>query len=102
MTYTVRFTRSASDDLDRLYGFIIERDDADVDLASRALVAIPAGIATLESSPFTCRKAHSSMPFLRELIIPFGASGYVALFEIDDNQTVTILAMRHQLESDYH
>ncbi|WP_343674004.1 type II toxin-antitoxin system RelE/ParE family toxin [Paraburkholderia heleia] len=102
MTYTVRFTRSASDDLDRLYGFIVERDDADVDLASRALVAIPAGIATLESSPFTCRKAHSSMPFLRELIIPFGASGYVALFEIDDNQTVTILAMRHQLESDYH
>ncbi|WP_042271116.1 type II toxin-antitoxin system RelE/ParE family toxin [Paraburkholderia heleia] len=102
MTYTVRFTRSASDDLDRLYGFIVERDDADVDLASRALVAIPAGIATLESSPFTCRKAHSSMPFLRELIIPFGASGYVALFEIDDNQTVTILAMRHQRESDYH
>ncbi|MBB2930971.1 type II toxin-antitoxin system RelE/ParE family toxin [Paraburkholderia silvatlantica] len=102
MTYTVRFTRAASDDLDRLYGFIVERDDADVDLASRALVAITAGIATLESSPFTCRKAHSSMPFLRELIIPFGASGYVALFEIDDDQTVTILAVRHQRESDYH
>ncbi|PYE19057.1 plasmid stabilization system protein ParE [Paraburkholderia silvatlantica] len=102
MTYTVRFTRAASDDLDRLYGFIVERDDADVDLASRALVAITAGIATLQSSPFTCRKAHSSMPFLRELIIPFGASGYVALFEIDDDQTVTILAVRHQRESDYH
>jgi plasmid stabilization system protein ParE len=102
MTYTVRFTRAASDDLDRLYGFIIERDDADVELAARALVAITAGIGTLESSPFTCRKAHSSMPFLRELIIPFGASGYVALFEIDDAQTVTILAVRHQRESDYH
>jgi plasmid stabilization system protein ParE len=102
MTYTARFTRAASDDLDRLYGFIVERDDADVELASRALVAITAGIATLESSPFTCRKAHSSMPFLRELIIPFGASGYVALFEIDDDQTVTILAVRHQRESDYH
>lgn len=102
MTYTARFTRAASDDLDRLYGFIVERDDADVDLASRALVAITAGIATLESSPFTCRKAHSSMPFLRELIIPFGAAGYVALFEIDDDQTVTILAVRHQRESDYH
>ncbi|WP_434662070.1 type II toxin-antitoxin system RelE/ParE family toxin [Paraburkholderia sp. A3BS-1L] len=102
MTYTVRFTRAASDDLDRLYGFIVERDDADVELASRALVAITAGIATLESSPFTCRKAHSSMPFLRELIIPFGASGYVALFEIDDDQTVSILPARHQRESDYH
>lgn len=102
MTYTVRFTRAASDDLDRLYGFIVEGDDADVELASRALVAITAGIATLESSPFTCRKAHSSMPFLRKLIIPFGASGYVELFEIDDDQTVTILAVRHQRESDYH
>ncbi|MCG1043088.1 type II toxin-antitoxin system RelE/ParE family toxin [Mycetohabitans sp. B8] len=102
MTYAVRFTRAASDDLDRLYGFIVNRDDADVKIATRALAAIAAGIATLESSPFTCRKAHPSMPFLRELIIPFGMSGYVALFEIDDNQTVTILAVRHQRESDYH
>ncbi|KWK84682.1 plasmid stabilization protein [Burkholderia ubonensis] len=102
MTYRVRFTRTASDDLDRLYGFIVERDDADVELATRALAAIASGIATLESSPFTCRKAHPSMPFLRELIVPFGASGYVALFEIDDSETVTILAVRHQRENDYH
>ncbi|WP_322059555.1 type II toxin-antitoxin system RelE/ParE family toxin [Paraburkholderia sp. J63] len=102
MTNTVRFTRAASDDLDHLYGCIVERDDADVELTSRALVAIAAGIATLESSPFTCRKAHSSMPFLREPVIPFGASEYVALFEIDDDQTVTILALRRQRESDYH
>lgn len=102
MTYQVRFTRAASDDLDRLYGFIVDRDDADIELAARALAAIAAGIATLESSPFTCRKAHSSMPLLRELIISFGASGYVALFEIDDDRTVTILAVRHQRESDYH
>ncbi|KVM75220.1 type II toxin-antitoxin system RelE/ParE family toxin [Burkholderia ubonensis] len=102
MTYRVRFTRTASDDLDRLYGFIVEHDDADVELATRALAAIASGIATLESSPFTCRKVHPSMPFLRELIVPFGASGYVALFEIDDGETVTILAVRHQRESDYH
>ncbi|KVC79703.1 plasmid stabilization protein [Burkholderia ubonensis] len=102
MTYRVRFTRTASDDLDRLYGVIVERDDADVELATRALAAIASGIATLESSPFTCRKVHPSMPFLRELIVPFGASGYVALFEIDDSETVTILAVRHQRESDYH
>ncbi|KVO13141.1 plasmid stabilization protein [Burkholderia ubonensis] len=102
MTYRVRFTRTASDDLDRLYGFIVERDDADVELATRALAAIASGIATLESSPFTCRKVHPSMPFLRELIVPFGASGHVALFEIDDSETVTILAVRHQRESDYH
>ena len=55
----------------------------------------------LQSSPFTCRKA-SSNPLLRELIVPFGATGYVALFEISDAQTVTVAAVRHQRESDYH
>jgi plasmid stabilization system protein ParE len=40
--------------------------------------------------------------FVRELVIPFGASGYVALFEIEDSQVVTIVAVRHQREEDYH
>ena len=40
-------------------------------------------------------------PFLRELIIPFGSAGYVALFEIASNDTVNILAVRHQREEDY-
>jgi len=38
---------------------------------------------------------------LRELIIAFGANGYVALFEIEDSQTVTVLAIRHQREEDF-
>jgi plasmid stabilization system protein ParE len=38
---------------------------------------------------------------LRELIISFGANGYVALFEIEEGQTVTILAVRHQREDDF-
>jgi hypothetical protein len=41
-------------------------------------------------------------PFLREFIIPFGASGCVALFEIENRDTVTLLAVRHQREEDYH
>ncbi|MEO8310521.1 MAG: type II toxin-antitoxin system RelE/ParE family toxin [Caldimonas sp.] len=52
-------------------------------------------------SRFTCRKAGSSA-FLRELIIPFGRSGYVALFEIEDPASVLIVAVRPQLEDDYH
>jgi len=35
-------------------------------------------------------------------VIPFGATGYVALFEIDDDKTVSILAVRLQREDDYH
>ncbi|MCC8393811.1 type II toxin-antitoxin system RelE/ParE family toxin [Paraburkholderia sp. MMS20-SJTR3] len=102
MTYRVRFTHAATADLNRLYDFIIERDDTDLPLAERALQAIRDGIATLRTSPFTCRKAEQNTPFLRELLIPFGHTGYVALFEIESNQTVTVLAVRHQLEDDYH
>ena len=39
--------------------------------------------------------------FLHELIISFGANGYVALFENVDSQTVTVLAIRHQREEDF-
>jgi len=36
------------------------------------------------------------------LIIPFGATGCVALFEIVNETTVVIAAVRHQREEDYH
>ena len=69
--------------------------------ASGLVQVVPgAGLATF-SSPFTCRKAGQS-PFLRELVIPFGRSGYVALFEIEDASNIVIVAVRHQLEDDYH
>ncbi|QQC66647.1 type II toxin-antitoxin system RelE/ParE family toxin [Paraburkholderia ginsengisoli] len=102
MTYQVRFTRAAAADLERLYDFILERADTDWQLAERALQAIRGGVATLRTSPFTCRKVQRDTPFLRELLIPFGRSGYVALFEIESSQTVTVLAVRYQLEDDYH
>ena len=41
-------------------------------------------------------------PFLRELFIPFGSVGYVALFEIEGGDLVTVLAVRHQREDDYY
>jgi len=39
---------------------------------------------------------------VRELVIPLGRSGYVALFEITDAEDVVITAVRHQLEDDCH
>ncbi len=105
MSYRVRLTREAEADLERLFDFVLERELArtggDLGLAEQALVAIRAGVATLKTSPFTCRKTGQS-PFLRELIIPFGHSGYVALFEIIDPTDVVVSAVRHQLEDDYH
>lgn len=102
MSFRVRFTGEAEDDLVRLYEFILNRDDTDWALAERALDAIKHAIRSLEQSPFSYRKADAGSPFLRELVIPFGASGYVALFEIDNESSVTILAVRHQREDDYH
>lgn len=101
MSFSVRFAPEAEDDLVRLYEFILNRDETDWFIAERALDAIKNAIRNLEQSPFSYRKVDTLNPFLRELIIPFGASGYVALFEIDNESTVTILAIRHQREDDY-
>jgi plasmid stabilization system protein ParE len=103
VSFTVRYSASARDDLKRLYQYLLDRSTTveDLELAERALDAIVAAAETLSLSPFICRKAGTSSAF-RELLIPFGHSGYVALFEIDDASTVTVLAVRHQLEDDYH
>ncbi|MFO7542727.1 MAG: type II toxin-antitoxin system RelE/ParE family toxin [Thiobacillus sp.] len=99
MSYRVRYTRAARDDLLRLVAFLLERDPQAATLAREA---IGKSIGVLQEFPFTCRKAVPNNPFLREMVIPFGAAGYVALFEIGNNETVTILAIRHQREDDYH
>jgi plasmid stabilization system protein ParE len=105
VTFRVKLTVEANADLARLFEFVLQREllrqGGDLDVAERALEAIKNGIVTLRQSPFTCRKIGPS-PFLRELIIPFGRSGYVALFEIVDKENVVISAVRHQLEDDYH
>jgi len=98
--FRVRFTEEAEADLLRLYDFLLEHDLA---TAERALDAIKEALRLLEQFPFSCRKAGDGRhgPRIREMVIPFGASGYVALFEIEDARTVTVLAVRHQRESDY-
>ena len=98
MNYTVRFAPAAVRDLQRLFDFLAERD---VKAAGRARAAIAKGVGFLRSFPFSCRKASTEHPLLRELIISFGANGYVALFEIEDSRTVTVLAIRHQREEDF-
>ena len=102
MSYQVRFTQGAQTDLVRLYEFLLAKDLADWAYAERALEAIKNAIRSLELSPFSFRKTSPDNPFLRELVIPFASSGYVALFEVENANTVTVLAVRHQLEDDYH
>ena len=105
MTYAVLLSREAQEDLERLFDFVLERELAratgNLELAEQALTAIKAGLGVLERFPFPCRNAADS-PFLREIIIPFGSTGYVALFEVIDDKTVVVAAVRHQREDDYH
>ena len=101
MTYAVRFTKEAEVDLLRLIDFLIVQD---LSAARKAQAAIIEAVKFLTIFPFSCRKAEGSTgnSFVRELLIPFGNAGYVALFEIDDAKTVTVLTVRYQREDDYH
>ena len=99
MKYRVRYTRAAREDLVRLYSFLVEND---LVAARNALEAIRKSVSLLQDFPFTCRKVSPDNPFLREMVISYGAGGYVALFEIEAEGMVTILAVRHQREEDYY
>ena len=105
MKYQVIFSPEAQDDLERLFDYVLERElnsaTGDLDIPARAIKSIQHACQLLAHSPFSCRKAGHS-PFIRELIISFGSSGYVAMFEIRDSNQVIIGAIRHQHESDYH
>lgn len=101
MTYRVLLTQDAKADLERLEGFLLDRaqETGDWDLALRAVAAIEAEFAVLERNPFTCRRAGAD-PLERELVIPFGRSGYVALFYVESEDQVVVAALRHQREDD--
>ncbi len=99
MSFEVRISKAAQEDLQRLLAFLAP---VDYSAALRARAAIERGYGFLEEMPFACRKADDANAFLRELVIPFGGAGYVALFEITDGATITILAVRHQREDDFH
>jgi hypothetical protein len=102
--YTVTLLDGAVADLQRLEDFAIARELAshtpDWATPQRALDAVREGLLWLAWSPFSCRKAALGNGRSRELIVPFGSTGYVMLFEIVGNEVV-VGAVRHQREEDY-
>jgi plasmid stabilization system protein ParE len=104
MSFVVELSPAAEADLERLFDFLLDRSETTEDL-DRAQDAIDAIRATaqhrLAITPFSFRKAAQN-PTQRELIIPFGSAGYVALYEIVSPSKVVVLAVRHQREEDYH
>jgi plasmid stabilization system protein ParE len=104
MSFDVQLSPKAEDDLERLFEVMLDRAETAEEL-DRAQAAIEAVRSTakhrLAVTPFSFRKAAQN-PAQRELIIPFGGTGYVALYEIVSPSKVVVLAVRHQREEDYH
>lgn len=99
MPNKIQFTKVACNDIKQLFQFFLKKNPHS---ASQLLEGIKRAIALLEHSPFSCRKSRSDNPFLRELLLSFNSGGCVALFKIEENLIVTILAVRYQREDDYY
>ena len=93
----VIYSRNGLANLDRLYRFLAEKNP---DAATRAIRTIRDKIKFLSRHPRLGR-IDSERPDFRELLIPFGDSGYVARYRLD-GKTVIILAVRHAREAGYY
>lgn len=104
MTFKVEFTPEAEADLDRMFDFLLERAETVVD-AMRAYQAIEAvrtaANSHLSITPYSYRKV-GVRPTLRELIVPFGSTGYILRFDIRTPELVLVIGARHQREEDFH
>ena len=94
----VVITEAAAQGLERCRLFLEEKSPQ---AARRAGQAIEKQMAQLEVAPETGRPLED-LPWLRELVIHFGESGYVGLYRYDlEADTVFVLAFRHQKEAGY-
>lgn len=90
------YTRHALSDLERLTDFLL---DNELTAALETTDLILEAVQILENHPLIGRPAE---PGLRELVISRGKSGYIALYSYEQAQdTVLILAVRHQSEAGY-
>lgn len=100
--HAVRWSAQARDDLLRLHEFLLQRADTPEDLdPDRAVEALEhAATQQLGRTPWIFRRAGAD-PLQRELLVPFGRSGYLLRYRIADDGGVLVLAARHQREDDY-
>ncbi len=91
-------TEGAARGLERCRRFLNEKNPQ---AAIRASQAIEHQFSLLETEPEIGR-LFDDFPELRELIIPFGDSGYVTLYRHEIKaDSVYVLAFRHQKEAGY-
>ncbi|WP_028582105.1 type II toxin-antitoxin system RelE/ParE family toxin [Desulfogranum japonicum] len=94
----VIITEGAAQGLERCRRFLAEKNPQ---AAKRAGQAIERQFALLETEPGIGRPL-DDLPELRELIIPFGDTGYIALYRYEANvDSIYVLAFQHQREAGY-
>jgi plasmid stabilization system protein ParE len=101
-SYAVRWSAQALADLLRLHEHLLQRAEfvEDLDLADQATEEIEHAVThRLGRHPYLYRRVGRSQ-HRRELVMPFGAFGYVALYEVLSATEVLVLAVRHQREDD--
>ena len=92
----VVYSANALDNIERVLEFLAKESPRTVPDASRA---IQSAITMLETHPLIGRRIHDE---LRELVISYGRTGYVALYRyIAHRDEVRVLALKHQRELDY-
>lgn len=83
--------------IQKVYRFLADKD---MDAAKAAAKAIKKEAGILAKFPEAGRPADDLDPEHRELLIPFGGSGYVLVYEVYP-EYVLVLAVKHQKEVGY-
>lgn len=92
----VIYSENAITNLERAFQFLFEHDPS---AAQDAALAIREAVEMLARHPLIGRPIEGE---LRELVISFGRTGYIALYRfLPATGDVRILAIRHQRELDY-
>jgi plasmid stabilization system protein ParE len=91
------WSRKALRDVQRFYRFLADKN---IDAAKRAVKTVRQGVKMLEHQPHIGRPTEDMPGDIRECIIDFGDSGYVARYRVV-HDVVTILAVRHQKEAGF-
>jgi plasmid stabilization system protein ParE len=90
---TVVYSKRALDHIERAFQFLRDKNP---DAAENAVAAIQSAVNNLAEHPLVGRRLEGE---LRELVISYGHSGYVALYRfVIARDEVRILAIRHQRE----
>ncbi|MGB3554494.1 MAG: type II toxin-antitoxin system RelE/ParE family toxin [Jannaschia sp.] len=91
------WTPAALHDIDRLYRFLKSKNPR---AAAAAVRAIRGGMRIVGDEPGVGCPIEGMDPAFRDRLIPYGDSGYVARYRIDED-TAVILAVRHQKEAGF-